>query len=61
MEMPARIDDMTVDKEKFDALLQKLIQSKPTTAKQAKEAPKLRKDGQPKRHRTVRKTENRKI
>ena len=39
-------EDITVDKAKFDALLQRLINSPPTSMEAAKAAPKVRKDGQ---------------
>jgi hypothetical protein len=36
-----------IDKDRFDAILKKLIQSKPITQKEAAEKPKLKKDGTP--------------
>jgi len=47
--------DVPIDKDEFDSILSKLIQSKPIPSKQAKETPKLKKDGQPKRHKIVQK------
>jgi hypothetical protein len=41
--------DAMVNKAKFDAMLQRLIQSPPTSLERIKAVPKLRKDGQPKR------------
>jgi hypothetical protein len=46
-------EDLTVDRRKFDALLRTLIESRPITQQEAKEDPKLRKDGQPKKKRIV--------
>jgi hypothetical protein len=51
-------EDVPIDKEKFDTVLRKLIQSKPITGQQIKDTPKLRKDGRSKRHKTVQKTDN---
>jgi hypothetical protein len=45
-------DETPVDKDKFDALLSKLIRSKPTSLEEVKAIPKLRKDGQIKRGKT---------
>lgn len=45
--------DVTVDKVKFDAVLQRLISSPPTSMEAAKALPKLRKDGQLKRGKTA--------
>jgi hypothetical protein len=42
-------NEITVDKAKFDAVLRRLINSPPTSMEAAKAAPKVRKDGQPKR------------
>jgi hypothetical protein len=42
-------EDIMVDKAKFDALLQRLINSPPTSMEATKAVPKIRKDGQPKR------------
>ena len=41
--------DITVEKSKFDALLRRMIDSKPLTYKETVAKPKLRKDGTPKR------------
>jgi hypothetical protein len=41
--------DINVDKPKFDAVLQRLIASPPTSMEAAKAVPKIRKDGQLKR------------
>ena len=45
---------MNTDKDKFDAVLQRLINTPPTSLKTAKAVPKIRKDGQLKRTKTVR-------
>lgn len=42
-------EDLTVDKDKFDTLLRKLISSLPTSLATIKAIPKIKKDGQPKR------------
>lgn len=42
-------EDITTDKAKFDAVLRGLINSPPTSMEEAKAAPKVRKDGQPKK------------
>jgi hypothetical protein len=41
--------NIAVDKAKFDAVLQRLISSPPTSMEAAKAEPKIRKDGQLKR------------
>ena len=41
--------DVLVDKAKFDAILRRIAQSKPTSLEQIKARPKVRKDGQVKR------------
>jgi hypothetical protein len=41
--------DVGIDKSKFDALLRRMIDSKPLTYKETVAKPKLRKDGTPKR------------
>jgi hypothetical protein len=40
------MNDVTVDKTKFDAVLSRLITSPPTSMAAAKAQPKVRKDGQ---------------
>ena len=45
-------DGTLVDKDKFDAVLQRLIATPPTSMKEAKAQPKVRKDGQLKRTKT---------
>jgi hypothetical protein len=47
------ISDVQIDKAKFDAVLQRLIASPPTSMEAAKAMPKLKKDGTPKKKRTV--------
>jgi hypothetical protein len=48
-------DEILVDKEKFDAVLKRLIEAKPMTFKEAVAKPKLNKDGTPRKPRTVQK------
>lgn len=47
------MDDVAVDKAKFDAILTRLAQSKPTSLEQIKAVPKIRKDGKAKRTKTA--------
>jgi len=47
--------DVAINKDEFDSILSRLIQSKPISSKQAKETPKLRKNGVLKRSKIVRK------
>jgi hypothetical protein len=46
-------DDIQVDKTKFDAVLRRLIASPPNSLEAAKAVPKIKKDGTPKKKRTV--------
>ena len=48
-------DEIMFDKEKFEAVLKRLINTKPITFKDAVSKPKLKKDGTPKRRKTVQK------
>jgi hypothetical protein len=48
-------EDTPIDKTKFDTLLKRLIDSKPVTGQDARSAPKLRKDGQPRRGKPAKK------
>jgi hypothetical protein len=47
-----RMEDITFDKTKFDAVLRRMIATKPTSLKDAVAQPKIKKDGTPKRHKT---------
>ncbi len=46
-------EDVLVDKAKFDAILARLAQTKPTSLEQIKAVPKIRKDGQAKQGKRV--------
>jgi hypothetical protein len=50
-------DDSLVDKDKFDAVLSRLIQAKPISGADIKAIPKLKKDGTPKKTKIVQKTD----
>jgi hypothetical protein len=45
-------EDTTANQDKFDAILRRLINSPPTSMAAAKAAPKLKKNGEPKKART---------
>jgi hypothetical protein len=51
MKMP----DDPVDKDKFDAVLSRLIKAKPMSGADIKAIPKLKKDGTPKKSKPIRK------
>jgi hypothetical protein len=48
-------DDIKINKERFDAVLKRMIEAKPMTFRDAVAKPKLKKDGTPKRGKTVQK------
>lgn len=48
-------NEIMFDKDKFDAVLKRLIKTKPMTFKDAVSKPKLKKDGTPKKSRFVQK------
>jgi hypothetical protein len=48
-------EDVQFNKDKFDAVLKRMIETKPITFRDAVATPKLKKDGTPKRGKTVQK------
>ena len=48
-------DDIPFNKDKFDAVLKRMIEAKPLTYKEALARPKLKKDGTPKKTKRVQK------
>ncbi|WP_353071153.1 hypothetical protein [Tunturiibacter gelidiferens] len=48
-------EDIMFDKDKFEAVLKRMIDAKPTTFKEAVAKPKLNKDGSPRKKRFVQK------
>ena len=51
-------DDIPFNKDKFDAVLKRMIEAKPITFRDAVAKPKLKKDGTPKRGKTVQKMDD---
>jgi hypothetical protein len=49
------MDNITFDKDKFDAVLKRLIDAKPLPYKELVSRPKLKKDGTPKQRKSVQK------
>jgi hypothetical protein len=47
------LPDDPVDKDRFDAILSRLIKAKPMSGEYIKAIPKLKKDGTPKRQRKI--------
>jgi hypothetical protein len=49
------MEDIQFDKDKFEAVLKRMIDAKPTTFKEAVAKPKLNKDGSPRKKKSVQK------
>lgn len=53
-----KLPDDSIDKDKFDAVLSRLIKAKPMSGADIKAIPKLKKDGTPKKTKIVQKRTN---